>query len=238
MHAIRWLAVLIGVAALFSQTLYAANQRYIDLSYGEVKGDFSTPITSQLNSVTAVIGQYSTDYNTSVSFSYLDLNIDGLSNETGIGDIMVNAGTSLKPTNNAFSVYPSLAIKLPTADDTRLLGTGEIDIGVYLTINHPCKIFICGVGLSYLIKGDPPGQDYNDIASVRLSGFKYVNKLGLGLTLQQETSLVDSQDDPLLFGLDAFYLFNADSGLYTNIQTGLNDATPELAFRLGIIQWY
>ncbi|NOZ53106.1 MAG: hypothetical protein GXP08_08190 [Gammaproteobacteria bacterium] len=220
-----------------TQTALASNQNYIDLSYGQIKGDFSTQETTTLSSVSAVIGWYNANVNTSVSFSYIDLDINSINTESGIGDVVLKVGTSFTFPQNKFNVSPSLAIKLPTADETRLLGTGETDLGAYLNINHPCKTFICGLSLGYIKMGDAPRLDYNNIVNISLTGFKHFNKLGLGMTMQHQTALFDGQKNPLLFGIDAFYLLSSDYGLYTNIQTGLNDAAPDTGFRLGFILW-
>ena len=146
-----------------------SSHNYVDLSVGRITGDFDTSVNSSLNSITAIFG-HTFNYvknrvETSVSLSYLDLATDGLSNQTGLGDVIARIGTTLH--SDALTLYPALAIKLPTADDAKQLGTGEVDMGGFLSLTHPCAAFLCGVALDYIVLGDPPGTDYQNIFRIK-----------------------------------------------------------------------
>ena len=230
-----------------ADTQGAAANNYVDLSVGRIQGDFDTQVSSSLNSITAVVGHYfsinkETDnkglgkLEASVAFSYLDLSTEGLSNETGMGDVIAKIGATLH--RNGLTLYPALAIKLPTADENKQLGSGEVDLGGFLSITHPCGAFICGVGLGYILLGDPPGTDYNDILRLNLNGFRRFGRLGVGAFLQQDTADVDGAKNPLSAGLNAFYIFTPRNALYSEISSGLNNTAADTSFRLGMVQWF
>ena len=213
-----------------------SSHNYVDLSVGRIAGDFDTSVNSSLNSITAIFGHTFNHVETSVSLSYLDLSTDGLTNQTGLGDVIAKIGTTFH--SDAFTLYPAFAIKLPTADDAKQLGTGEVDMGGFLSLTHPCAAFLCGVALDYIVLGDPPGTDYQNIFRINLNVFRRFDRLGLGAFVQQETALLDGIDNPQSLGLNAFYMFAPRTAFYAELQAGLNNSAADSVFRLGMVQWF
>ena len=131
-----------------------------------------------------------------------------------------------------------MSIKLPTADENKQLGSGETDVGAFLSLTHPCAAFVCGLDLGYILMGDPPGTDYNNIAHFNLNVFRHFGRLGAGAFVQQDSALLDGAENPRLMGINAFYLFPPKFAVYTEFNAGLNDAAADSSFRLGMVQWF
>lgn len=214
---------------------------YVDLSVGHIEGDFATTVSSSLTSLTAVLGHYFTvgegrRLDASVSLSYLELASDGQSNQTGLGDVIGKLGTSFELDD--FTLYPAAAIKLPTADENKQLGSGETDYGGFFSLTHPCAAFICGAGLDYIVLGDPPGVNYHDIKRINLNVFRRFGRLGVGAYVQRESALLDGTDNPQSVGLNLFYVLGAKQALYTEFKAGLNQVAADSVARIGMVQWF
>jgi len=88
----------------------------------------------------------------------------GSTSESGLGDVVVQdeafllRGTARRPW-----VSGILRIKLPTADDTKGLGSGEPDYGAGVAILQPLGSAWSLIGSwLYIARGDPAGLDFRD----------------------------------------------------------------------------
>ena len=230
--------ILILIILFFIPLSDVAAQNYLDLGVGYVSGDFNTGVNSNLSAVTAELGYFGSENFFSAATSYLNLDTDGLDQQKGMGDTYLEAGYIYRSQNNNLRLLPSVTVKLPTADETKNLGSGETDIGAFLDIYKKCGSIICTVDLGYIFVGDPPGIDYNNILKLSVGGFVKFQQAGVTTYIQYNSAILDGRTDPIKLGIDWFYLFNLKTALYIDGIAGLNDAAPDYGIRTGIIKWF
>jgi len=86
---------------------------------------------------------------------------------TGPGDVLVRADYDLVQGSSKLPWLSGLAqVKLPTADDSDGLGTGEIDVEGGLVLVQPLGKFSLFLEGRYTLMGDPPDFDFDDIVRV------------------------------------------------------------------------
>lgn len=241
---LRRLAILVLTGcSLLPSTAFAADGRsYLDLSAGYMSGDFGTATSSRLLSISPTLGYVALRHDFSVTVPYLSLTnkTSGInSTERGLGDIIVRAGAVLFPENAAgFSANGSVAVKLPTADETKGLGTGETDYGAFASMQQRLQAFKLSVTAGYLRPGDPSGLDYHD-------GFSY----GLGLSRRFERTtvygsydnrraVVSGFDNPQEVGAGFFHILSVDYAVKGHLFVGLNNGGPDGGGSLGIVRWF
>jgi len=85
---------------------------------------------------------------------------------SGFGDVILRGRYYLVEDPGPDSWIPTLApfvkVKIPTADETKGLGTGEVDYGFGLEWDKSFGPFFIFGDVSYTFIGDPPGQDFRD----------------------------------------------------------------------------
>ncbi|MDD2805146.1 MAG: transporter [Elusimicrobiales bacterium] len=160
----------------------------------------------------------------------------GGSAEGGLGDILLR-GTYLVKRDGPGSFDFSLGgrIKLPTADEKKGLGTGEMDQGAGFefgkALNERWTLLAEGY---YTIIGDPAGADYNNQLALSLGFYKPLRR-DLGLTVLYETSsaLLDGGADPRT--LSAALVKGGSGGLeYTvSLALGLSEGSPQYGLGAG-----
>ena len=105
--------------------------------------------------------------------------------ETGLGDIMVHGAYILKQDGpKSFDLAAGGRLKLPTADETRGLGTGELDEGVGFEFAKKVSpgLTLLADGY-YTIIGDPEGTDFNNQLAFNLGFAKALSKSEASLVL-------------------------------------------------------
>ena len=234
--------VLTGYSLLPATAFAADGRSYLDLSAGYMSGDFGTATSSRLFSLSPTLGYVALRHDFSVTAPYLSLTnkTSGVNHtENGLGDIIVRAGAVLFPENAVgFSVYGSVAVKLPTADETRGLGTGETDYGAFASMQQRLQAFKLSVTAGYLRIGDPPGLDYDD-------GFSY----GIGLSRRfarttvygsydNRQSVISGFENPQEVSAGFFHILSADYALKGHLFVGLNHGGPDGGGSLGIVRWF
>lgn len=157
--------------------------------------------------------------------------------ESGLGDILVNGSYTVKrdgPGSFDFSLGGRL--KLPTANEKKGLGTGQMDQGAGFDfgkeLNPRWTLLASGY---YTIIGDPRGIDLNNQLDLSVGFYKPLEK-DLSLTVLYETSsaLRDGNADPrTLTGTLARTIAGGDT-LYAGLALGLSDGSPDLGLSAGI----
>lgn len=157
--------------------------------------------------------------------------------EGGLGDILVRGSYVIKrdgPGSFDFSIGGKL--KLPTANEEKGLGTGEMDQGAGFDfakeLNPRWTLLADGY---YTITGDPEGADFNNQVSLSVGFYKPLEK-GLGLTVMYETgsALTDDSADPR--ALSGTLSKNAANGLqFTGgLALGLSEGSPDFGLSAGL----
>lgn len=84
---------------------------------------------------------------------------------SGLGDMVLRGGYNLvtESSKSPFDLALTGKIKVPTADESQGLGTGEFDAGAGLEFAKTLPSGFTGyLDLSYTLIGDPPGTDLDD----------------------------------------------------------------------------
>lgn len=215
---------------------------YLDISGGYKTGDFGTPTTSGLYYLSPTLGYVAPRYDVSITVPYMSLTNEtgGVSTtESGIGDIILRGGMVFVPeTERGLSINGSLALKLPTADETKGLGTGETDYGALLSLHQRLeKIKLSFMG-GYIKVGDPPAFNYNDIYLYGVGISRVFGRTDLYASLEGRRSTVPGADNPQELNFGFFHLFNKDYSLKGSAFFGLNDGGPDFGINFGIVKWF
>ena len=233
---VLFLFALAGVAAASQDGRY-----YLDLSAGFKTGDFGTPVTSNLYYFAPAFGYIAPRYDVSVTLPVLSLTTEAAgqsTTETGIGDVVLRGGAELLPAGRGFSLYGSLAAKLPTADETRGLGTGATDIGAFATLSRelgPVKLRLL---TGYIKVGDPSGQNLDDVLlyGLGLSGMR--GSTHLYGSVEGRTASVPGADAPLETNVGFLHPLNPRHWVKGSAFIGLSDGGPRFGASLGFVQWF
>lgn len=235
-------AFLVLGLVVFSPISPAADgQSYLALDGGVQAGDFGTPIRDTLYSVAPTLGVVAKDYDLSVTLPYLSLTQSAAGQsvtESGLGDIVARAGYVLVAERaGGVSLNGALAVKLPTADEAKGLGTGKTDVGVTLMLSQrsgPAKLSLLG---GFIKVGDPAGRNYNDVYlyGVGASGTK--GKTGLYASLEGRRALVAGADNPLEIHVGFFRPLGQRMAIRGTAFAGLNDGGPAYGASLGFVKW-
>jgi hypothetical protein len=136
------------------------------------------------------------------------------------------------------ALLPELALvgklKLPTADDTHGLGTGEYDEGVGIELVRHFGPLITTLDLGYTWLGDPPGSRLKDPLRWEVGlGCPLSDALFGGIAYEQKTALVSGADHPksLLFSLG--YAVSRRYRLNLLLERGLSDGSPSFGLTAG-----
>ena len=241
---LRILAILVLTGySLLPSTAFAADGRsYIDLSAGYMSGDFGTATSSRLFSISPTLGYVALRHDFSVTVPYLSLTnkTSGVNRtESGLGDIMVRAGAVLFLENAAgFSANGSVAVKLPTADETKGLGTGETDYGAFASMQQRLQAFKLSVMAGYLRTGDPSGLDYDDGFSFGFSLSRRFERTTVYGSYDNRRAVVSGFDNPQEVGAGFFHILSTDYAVKGHLFVGLNNGGPDGGGNLGIVRWF
>lgn len=158
------------------------------------------------------------------------------SEESGLGDIMLRGAYTLKLDGpKSFDLGLAGRLKLPTADESKGLGTGEMDEGVGLEfakeINPRLTLLADGY---YTIIGDPEGADFNNEVSLDV-GFYTPLRKNLGLTVLYETqsAIVDGNADPRSVSGTLSYGTQGGIQFAGGLTLGMSDGSPGLGVGAG-----
>jgi hypothetical protein len=231
---------LVGVAASAGHA--EEGRGYLDLGGGYKTGDFGTTITSDLYYFSAVLGYVAPRYDVSITVPHLSLkNAAGgsSSTETGIGDVILRGGSVLVPEGpNGFSLNGTLAVKLPSADETRGLGTGEIDYGAFLGLHQRLEDYSLSLSGGYIKIGDPYVINYNDIPLYGIGISRLFGRTEGAVSLEGRGAMVSGAENPLEVNVGFFHVLSVDYAVRGNAFKGLNNGGPDHGIDLGIVRWF
>ena len=242
---LRILSILVLTAyylLLPSSTFAADGRGYLDLSAGYISGDFGTTTSSRLFSLSPTLGYVALRHDFSVTAPYLSLTnkTSGVnSTESGLGDIIVRAGAVLFPENVfGFSANGAVAVKFPTADETKGLGTGETDYGVFASMQQRLQAFKLSVTSGYLWTGDPSGLDFHDGFSYGIGLSRRFTRTTLYGSYDNRQAVISGFENPQEVSAGFFHILSADYAVKGHFFVGLNNGGPDGGGSLGIVRWF
>jgi len=157
--------------------------------------------------------------------------------ESGLGDIMVRGSYILKVDGpKSFDLAAARKLKLPTANENKGLGTGQMDQGTGLEFG---KELAPGVTLLadgyYTIIGDPDGADYNNELSLDIGVSKALDKdLSLTVLYATQSAIVDGNADPRELSGTLDYKSPGGNHYFCGLLLGLSDGSPDVGLSAGL----
>lgn len=220
---------------------------YIEAGAGYSKGDYASENSLGMFYLSPKIGYSSTRYYVNLVLPYLFISDDSdqqngmmmdMNVDMGLGDIVLSGGRLLYKGDNLMSLYGSLLIKFPTADETKNLGSGETDYGGYLNFELPVNSVNLSLRGGYLIIGDSDSQDNNDIYLYGIGASKWIGQSKFIISVKKRRSLITGYGNPLELFLGYFHKLNNDYSFNGNVTFGLNDNNNDLGVSASITRWF
>ena len=154
--------------------------------------------------------------------------------ESGVGDVWLGASYQINevPTELGY-LNLGAKFKLPTADEDKGLGTGEVDYSLVADFFKPLDELTPFATLSYKIKGDPSGFELDNVFALSVgSDYRLNGEQNLGLSLDFQEAATSASEDALeLFGYFNQRLSRRYSAMFYGY-TGLQDGSPD--YGLGV----
>ncbi len=158
--------------------------------------------------------------------------------ESGLGDIILKGEYAflLEPMDK-FNLLLEGTLKLPTASESKGLGTGEADEGIVAELGRTISHIYYYGRFGYTVVGEPSGEDF-DNPFLYEGGINLSVNPGFDLTLSLEgsTSIDDNLDDPLEAVLSGNYKLGGDLSLSGSLLVGLSDGSPDFGLGVGFIR--
>ena len=238
-HALFALALLL----ILPGVLWAEDGRsYLDVSGGYKTGTFGTPYRSNLGYISTGLGYVAPGYDVSITIPYLFLSGEGQSGSSstsGMGDIILRGGKVLvEETSGGFSFDGALALKLPTADDTKGLGTGRTDIGAFLNAHQKVADVKLSLFGGYIKTGSPSDITYNDVYLYGVGISKIFGFTELYASFEGRRALVPGAQNPEEIHVGAFHALNKDYAIKGSTFVGLNNGGPNFGLDVGVVRWF
>lgn len=161
-----------------------------------------------------------------------------MNTESGPGDIILRGEYNLLPeTATKPALFFSGDVKLPTADESRGLGTGKWDAGLSVEVGKTVQGTYLYGRLGYTFLGEPDGLNLDD--PIRFEGGvgrKVLPQLYLNAFLAGSSAVDSSFEDPLSAGLNGDLRLRDDLSLTGALALGLSDGSPDYGFGIGFLQ--
>ena len=155
----------------------------------------------------------------------------------GLGDVFVRANYALAWQRNGWPNITLRALtKIPTANASRGLGTGEWDAGVFLSLARFANNLYLSTEVGYLWLGDPPGATYQNPVSYAVGvGRTFANgRLGMLLLYSGTSKIFADYEAPRQIGIGLNWRLSNRLGLFTNFARGLSETVPDFGFAFGM----
>jgi len=155
--------------------------------------------------------------------------------ESGLGDILLRAARMLTREDAALDLALAGKVKLPTASESKGLGTGRLDVGAGLEaakdLSADWTLLADGY---YTFIGEPPGVDYRNQLALSL-GFSTALEKDLGLTVLYETqnAIVAGNPGPRSLSGTLSWRATASAQYFGGLTVGLSDGSPDLGVSAG-----
>jgi hypothetical protein len=155
--------------------------------------------------------------------------------ESGLGDLRLAASYRLAGGGaRLFRLDAGVSVKLPTADESRGLGTGEFDGRVGLSGEVRFWSLTLFGGAGYNILGDPPGVDYADVpdAYAGLESLPLADRVLISGWIEGSSEIVEGAGARLAAGLALRTLGKVRFEIEAT--AGLSDAAEDYSVSVGV----
>ena len=244
----RALWIVMGVVALvLASTCLKASEPalYLEGGLGRKRGDFGTPIVSQLSAAYGTVGYASSTFDLNVTLPVLRLEVQGggqSDSATGVGDVLFRGIRRFVPeTDSGFAFDGGLALKLPTANSDKGLGTGKTDVGGFLAAHQRwdrLQIMLLGGWIQSASMNNATTQTTRSgIYTVGAGLSYYLERTKCSIAYEARGSQYSGVAGPREVSLDVFHLMGQRLALKGSFIAGLSDGSPKTAFGLGLVYW-
>ena len=239
---IRTLLVLLLLGTLPIAVWAGEGRGYFDFNGGYKTGDFGTATRSNLYYFSPVLGFVTPRYDMSITIPYLLLSNETagvIGTEEGVGDVILRGGMVLLPeTESGVSLIGSVAVKAPTADENKGLGTGEADYAGFFGLRKRFGQNRLTLSAGYIKVGDPSGVDLNDVYVYDIGLARMFERTEVFAWYEGRRSLIPGSRNPQEINVGFFHILNQDYSIKGSSFVGLNDGGPDHGINLGLIRWF
>lgn len=216
----------------------ATTERYLEFTAGKSRGEFDTSEVADMYRLQLAYGQVSGRYDHSITASYLFLS-DEFGDDSALGDVVLRGGILLDSQNvSKDSLYVSLALKLPTGDESKGLSTGESDLGGFLNYTQHYKVINLTLMGGYIVTGDTRTRSYDDILVYGISLSRQFDHWYVYGGLEGRQQMLDTRDDPLELSGGLLYQMQRNRFLKLEGIVGLNESSLDYGVSVGIVNWF
>lgn len=220
---------------------------YLEAGVGQKQGDFGSPVQSTLGMAYATYGAATTRWDASLTVPYFSLNREGgglSAQDHGIGDVLARGAYRFLPENEGgWSLDGMGAVKLPTASDTKGLGTGRTDAGGFLALHQRLGSFqwtllggwVQGVS-SY--QTSTVGNLTSGAYEAGLGGAWYIDRTRWGLSFEARGAAFQGTPGAREISADVFHLFSTKWGMKAVVTAGLTDGGPKRSVGVAVIRYF
>jgi hypothetical protein len=247
--------VLAAVLAIVPLSTTARAETRSDLRFpiSYFSGDYGTGIETNILSVSSILVVTHRKHEFRLTIPYLSITSaqpvtflgdqvivrgpGGHATESGPGDVrlqdeyfFVEGGRS-RPWLSAL-----LTVKIPTADDSRGLGSGEPDGGAGLGLIQPLGKWWELLGQTqYVVRGDPPGGDLRDTLWLSI-GFqrRFSSSTSAALLYERRQSVLPGRPDLEDLSLGCDHSFARKLSLRAGAYLGLSETSEDYGVSAGI----
>jgi len=155
--------------------------------------------------------------------------------ESGVGDTSLDLSYRfLDETETLPEMSVHGGIKIPTADEDKGLGTGEMDYRFGVELVKELGGWSAELGMDYNILGDPDDYDLDNYVSAygELST-EFLPRLTTIFKLAGAQAASEESDAELSAGLECDYDFDRAGTVYAGMDAGLSDGSPDFALYVG-----
>jgi len=211
--------------------------QYFDFALGFDTGDFAFNQDIDIMQLEMTYGAFYEEFDVSIFLPYLKIN-DSISDESGIGDLILRGGKKLHEDESGNYLYTSAALKIPTADENKGLGTGEADVGVFINYTQLINEMNMGVTAGYIVVGNSSTVNYNNVLNYGINVSKRVGNKFIYAGLEGRQQSLSTGDDPLELTGGLFYQLQNQQFFHADIVLGLSDGSPDYGISLGVTHWF
>jgi len=148
--------------------------------------------------------------------------------ESGLGDILVGATRMLGPVLGPVQVDLTARVKIPTADDDKGLGTGEMDYYAQADFYQVGERFIPFATLGYRVMTDSDRYELENGAYASVgSAYRINDSTRIGASLDWRQRIVDNGDDATEVSAFVAHDFNARWNMIFYALAGMTDASAD-----------
>lgn len=149
--------------------------------------------------------------------------------QSGLGDIIAAAVFNVLDNPDGFVVDLTGKVKLPTASESKGLGSGKTDYAVQTNVDYHFGAPYASFGLGYRWLGEPSGVDYKNVIYGSFGGgYTLSDKAEIGLSYDWATAAVSGSSKPQEVSVFGSYRLSNSYKLSAVLYGGLSNASPDV----------